>query len=363
MARLVRHGHIGDQTAVAGRQGQRDIRRLIGRLQRHRINRKLRAVRRVGHRVGHPHAHLVRELAQHLNHEDIQPDKAVAAVSFAEGDGDVLHRQQVLHFRQGRVLDGGDLGGDRVDPDFAVGADEVVLHMAVLTAPRHRAVIAEIAVAPLDIGRLLYRMLEPGQAFGEGHAVFGAQERGAVLRGVVEDFLVSLGIALKRLIEARVHIRQVDRVAGAAKLAVGDIGVADRRDSHGVLHGFFAHIVVRPVQLIRPVHPENARRAVHQVGVEPVIVRLPLRLFRRGDVVACGAGDPLAREVAVLVVGIGPIGLLFPLFLLRQRIVEEGVGHLEIVRVEAGVRVLMRVDHQLPLSHRTVAGKAGRAEV
>ena len=287
----------------------------------------------------------------------------MAAVSFAEGDCDVFDRQQVLHLRQCGVLDGGDLGGDRVDPDFAVGADEVVLHMAVLTAPRHRCVIAEIAVAPLDIGRLFNRMLKAGQPLREGHAVFLVQQRGAILGRVVKNLLVCGGIALQRLVRIGVHIRQVDRVAGAAKLAVGDIGVADRRDSHGVLHGFFAHIVVRPVQLIRPVHPENARRAVHQVGVEPVIVRLPLRLFRRGDVVACGAGDPLAREVAVLVVGIGPIGLLFPLFLLRQRIVEEGVGHLEIVRVEAGVRVLMRVDHQLPLSHRTVAGKAGRAEV
>ena len=176
-------------------------------MQFHRIERQLRAVRRVGHRVGTAHAHFGGKLAQHFNHVGIEADKIVPLVAFTEGDRNVVDGQQVFDVGQGAVLDRGDLRGDRVDLDVGVtDALEVIVHVAIL-AGRSRAFFVKDRVHPFEVGGLFHRMLKVEQPFGKGCAVFGFLKCSTVFSGLIEHGLVGFCVSFEGLVAGRIHVR------------------------------------------------------------------------------------------------------------------------------------------------------------
>ncbi len=99
-------------------------------------------------------------------------------------------------------------------------------------------------------------------------------------------------------------------MARAAQFGLFDIIVVDWRDAHRILHRFLPHAVERSDQTIRLGQPVSARGAVHQIGVECIIVRLPFGALWRGDMVADRARDAFAGGVAILMIWISAVSFL-----------------------------------------------------
>ncbi len=167
--------HVGDKAAVPRAQIHCDVSGFLGCLKDHCIDGKLRAFGRVGHRVSPAHPHFGAELAQHFDPKDVETDKTVPTIPLTEGHIDVILRQKVCHGRQVRVLNAGDLSGDRRYRKAAIDAQETRFHVATLTGPGGCSFTVN-TVDPLNIVCRFYRMLEVGQRLWESHAVFSIQE-------------------------------------------------------------------------------------------------------------------------------------------------------------------------------------------